>query len=149
MSKGLQEALGVLRSVGGVDELRGLAEVGLAPLARPGVNSHIHLPPNFSAFETVGQAVELAQAQGVALLGVTNYYDYEVYGEFASQAIRRGVFPLFGLEIVSLIAGLQAGGIRGGCIFVARVLLALRLRRSGRLSWWSESAETTPSAWPR
>ena len=112
MSKGLQEALGVLRSVGGVDELRGLAEVGLAPLARPGVNSHIHLPPNFSAFDTVGQAVELAQAQGVALLGVTNYYDYEVYGEFASQAIRRGVFPLFGLEIVSLIAGLQAGGVR-------------------------------------
>ena len=36
------------------------AERGLRPKTRPRVNSHIHLPPNFSAFGSVKQAVELA-----------------------------------------------------------------------------------------
>jgi hypothetical protein len=112
MSKGLQKALDSLGGIGSVDELRSLAEAGLAPAARPGVNSHIHLPPNFSAFETVAQALDLARDQGIALLGVTNYYDYEVYGEFMDQAIRRGIFPLLGLEVISLVPELQASGVR-------------------------------------
>ena len=36
--------------------------------ARGKVNSHVHLPPNFSAFNTVVQAAELAGAQGVGVL---------------------------------------------------------------------------------
>lgn len=79
---------------------------------RPLVNAHIHLPPNFSAFETVEQAVSLADSQGVRVLGASNYYDYGVYTDFAEAADRRGIFPLFGLEIISLIEDLVAKGVR-------------------------------------
>src|SRR5438874_9653272 len=76
------------------------------------VNSHIHLPPNFSAFDSVDQAVALAASEGVAVLGASNYYDYRVYGEFAREAARRGVFPLFGIEIIALIEELALDGVK-------------------------------------
>lgn len=87
------------------------AKAGLAPARRPKVNIHIHLPPNFSAFETVSQAVELAAKQGVGVLGVSNYYDYRVYDEFEKLAQRRGIFPIFGLEIIALLDDLVRAGV--------------------------------------
>jgi len=108
----LQEALAALRDLGSPDELASLAGQGLAPAAQPKVNSHIHLPPNFSAFESVGQAVSLAAEQDVRVVGVSNYYDYGVYGEFVAAARQRGIFPLFGLEIIALIDELVRGGVR-------------------------------------
>lgn len=110
MSQGLKKALDILRGIGSVEELRGLAGQGFAPQPQPGANSHIHLPPNFSAFESVAQAVDLASEQDVRIVGVTNYYDYSVYGEFVSLAAGRGIFPLFGLEIISLIDELVKAG---------------------------------------
>lgn len=74
-------------------------------------NAHIHLPPNFTAFDTVPQAVGMAEAEGVRVLGASNYYDYSVYSDFADEAMRRGVFPLFGTEIICLIDALVQGGI--------------------------------------
>ena len=56
---------------------------------RPAVNSHIHLPPNFSAFNSVQQAIDLASQQSVGVLGVSNYYDYDVYGQFVELARKR------------------------------------------------------------
>jgi len=102
----------VLRDLGEPDELLALASRGLAPARRPKVNSHIHLPPNFSAFESVSQAVSLAAEQGFGVLGVSNYYDYRVYADFIAQARRRGIFPLFGLEIICLIDDLLEAGTR-------------------------------------
>ena len=61
-------------------------------IGRLKVNSHLHLPPNFSAFQTVRQAVELAAEQQIGVLGVSNYYDYDVYG--AQQHA-----PLLGIDI--------------------------------------------------
>ena len=75
-------------------------------------NSHIHLPPNFSAFETVEQAVELAVDQGVRVLGCGNYYDYTVYRRFTETARDKNVFPLFGTEIIALETDLQQANIR-------------------------------------
>lgn len=75
-------------------------------------NSHIHLPPNFSAFTTVQQVIDLAVAQDVRVIGVTNYYDYRVYRQFAKAAKKAGVFPLFGLEIISLVDELIKGGVK-------------------------------------
>ena len=81
--------------------------------ARPGtpiVNTHVHLPPNFSAFETAEEAARLAGAQGVAVLGTSNYSDFGVYEQFAAAAAGAGVVPLFGVEIITLIdAGLDGG----------------------------------------
>jgi len=76
------------------------------------VNAHIHLPPNFSAFDTVEQAVGLAAAEGIAALGASNYYDYTVYQEFAERAAGAGIVPLFGIEIITLDEGLAARGVK-------------------------------------
>lgn len=75
-------------------------------------NSHIHLPPNFSAFTTVKQVIDLAGQQGVRVIGVTNYYDYRVYVEFARLSRAAGIYPLFGLEIISLVDELVKGGVK-------------------------------------
>jgi hypothetical protein len=88
------------------------ARAGYAPSDRPRVNAHIHLPPNFSAFDSVAEAVQLAASEGIGVLGASNYYDYQVYRDFAAEASRRGIFPLFGLEIIALIDDLVRSGTR-------------------------------------
>jgi hypothetical protein len=112
MPQSVEQALAALRGLGTVEQMQARADRGLAPAVRPASNSHIHLPPNFSAFESVRQAVELAARQGVAAVGVSNYYDYEVYGEFVAEARKNGIFPLFGLEIISLVDELAAAGVK-------------------------------------
>ncbi len=84
----------------------------MAPRRRRAVNAHIHLPPNFSAFDSVDQAVTLAAEQQIGVLGVSNYYDFDVYGEFVELARGRGIFPLFGLEIISMQADLRDAGVK-------------------------------------
>jgi hypothetical protein len=106
------DALNALRALGTPDELRALAERGYGPKTPPRVNAHIHLPPNFSAFDSVAQAVALAAEQEIGVLGVSNYYDYEVYGQFVELARGRGIFPLFGLEIISMQAELRDAGVK-------------------------------------
>ena len=78
---------------------------------RPIVNTHVHLPPNFSAFKTAEGAVEMAAAEGVAAIGTANYHDFHVYARFAAAANARGIVPLFGLEIITLIDDLPGGGM--------------------------------------
>ena len=60
----------------------------------------------------MSQAIELAAAQGIGVLGVSNYYDYEVYGDFVEGARKAGIFPLFGLEIICLIDDLVKQGVK-------------------------------------
>ncbi|MBC8103096.1 MAG: hypothetical protein H7Z41_10970 [Cytophagales bacterium] len=75
-------------------------------------NAHIHLPPNFSAFDTVSQALDLAAQQGIEALGVSNYYDFQVYRDFADEAREHGVFPLYGLEVITRIEDLLQSGVK-------------------------------------
>lgn len=91
-----------------------LTEVGAAAEACPRLvnNTHIHLPPNFSAFESVEQAVRLAAEQGVGVLGVSNYYHFGVYADFSRLARQAGIFPLFGTEIICLVDQLVRAGRR-------------------------------------
>jgi len=89
-----------------------LADRGYGPRAPLRTNTHIHLPPNFSAFETVQQAIDLASQQEIGVLGVSNYYDYEVYGDFVERARAKGIFPLFGLEIIAMQADLRDAGVK-------------------------------------
>lgn len=105
-------ALSFFSSIGAPDELRARAAAGPGPEATLRINAHIHLPPNFSAFDTVAQAVDQADAQGIDLLGVSNYYDYTVYDEFARRAATKGIFPLFGLEILTRIEEMQQAGVK-------------------------------------
>jgi hypothetical protein len=101
-------ALAGIRDLGSVAELRAASD-GAAPLKN---NAHLHLPPNFSAFQSVAQAIDLADRQGVAVVGASNYYDYDVYGDFAAMARKRGIFPLFGLEIICLVEELRRQGVK-------------------------------------
>jgi hypothetical protein len=112
MSQAVADALGFVQRLGSPHELAASAASSRPRLARRKVNSHIHLPPNFSAFTTVAQAIELASAQGIEVLGVSNYYDYQVYGDFAAGARQAGIFPLFGLEIICLIDDLVKAGVK-------------------------------------
>ena len=111
MDKNSVQTTDFLKELGAVAAVS--AEAGSAALPESlTYNSHIHLPPNFSAFETVEQAVELAADQGVQVLGCGNYYDYSVYRKFTETAQSKGVFPLFGTEIIALETDLQEKNIR-------------------------------------
>jgi len=112
MGQQVAEALRALRRLAAPDQMRALAEQACGPPRLPRVNAHIHLPPNFSAFKGVQEAVDLAADQGIAALGVSNYYDYEVYGDFVDCARRKDVFPLFGLEIICMDDALRDAGIK-------------------------------------
>ncbi|MCI0498107.1 MAG: hypothetical protein L0Y36_00295 [Planctomycetales bacterium] len=101
-----------LLKLGTVEQIKRRAQEDPQPQRPIVFNSHIHLPPNFSAFETVQQAVDLAARQGVTILGVGNYYDFSVYQAFVQAARSRGIFPLFGTEIIALDTDLQQRGIR-------------------------------------
>ncbi len=76
------------------------------------VNSHVHLPPNFSAFSSIEQLIRMAVEENVRVLGVTNYYDYAVYRQFSNQADQARIFPLFGLEIISRVEELAEAGVK-------------------------------------
>lgn len=70
--------------------------------SRPGGQHPRPRPPNFSAFSTPGEVVEAASAQDVRALGISNFYDQQVYARFADLAVITGIVPLFGLEFITL-----------------------------------------------
>jgi len=78
----------------------------------PIVNTHVHVPPNFSAFTSPEDVVETARAEGVRAIGISNFYDQQVYGRFAELCRAAGIVPLFGLEFITLVPDLEAAGIR-------------------------------------
>lgn len=75
-------------------------------------NMHIHLPPNFSAFDSIEHVIELARKEDIKVLGVTNYYYYDVYSEFKRLALANDITPLFGLEIIAQIDELARESVR-------------------------------------
>ncbi len=78
----------------------------------PIVNTHVHVPPNFSAFSTPEDVVESARAEGVRAIGISNFYDQQVYERFADLCADAGITALFGLEFITLIDDLEAAGVR-------------------------------------
>jgi hypothetical protein len=79
---------------------------------RPAFNTHVHLPPNFSAFETVEDAVETAAREGARVIGSSNFHDFGVYDRFAQAARANGVAALFGLEFISVLEDEQRRGVK-------------------------------------
>ena len=74
----------------------------------PVVNTHVHVPPNFSAFTSVADAVGAAAAQGVRAMGISNFFDQQVYRLFAGG---RGGWTNF---LAALGARLQPSGVEEG-----------------------------------
>ena len=80
--------------------------------ARPIVNAHVHVPPNFSAFRDVEDLVATAVAEGVRVVGASNFHDHRIYRRFAALAEAGGLLPLFSLEFITVVDPLRSAGTR-------------------------------------
>lgn len=87
-------------------------DTSTVPRPRSIVNTHVHLPPNFSAFTSVEDAVRNAAAEGIAVLGASNFHDQRIYARFREVASAAGIVPLYGVEAITVDAVLAAEGIR-------------------------------------
>lgn len=76
------------------------------------VNAHLHTPYSFSAFRDITQALDMAVAENVKVMGVNDFYSTDGYGEWASEAAERGIFPLFNIEYISLNRADQLAGLK-------------------------------------
>ncbi|MDO5727755.1 MAG: hypothetical protein Q4Q03_07510, partial [Bowdeniella nasicola] len=74
-------------------------------------NTHVHVPPNFSAFATVADTFRAASAEGMQAVGVSNFYDQSVYATVQETAASAGITALFGLEFITQDPDLAAEGI--------------------------------------
>ena len=80
------------------------------PVAK--ANTHIHTPWSFSSFESTRQAVELAAAQDVRVLGISDFNTVDGYAEFTEACAARGVFALYNIEFIALDERDKAAGKR-------------------------------------
>jgi len=80
--------------------------------ALPVVNTHVHVPPNFSAFETVDDVIATAVTEDARAVGISNFFDQQVYSRFAETAASAGIVALYGLEFITLIDELAEAGVR-------------------------------------
>jgi hypothetical protein len=76
------------------------------------VNGHFHTPFSFSAFTEIEQPFQLAEAEGVQVLGINDFYTTDGYAEFAKLALKYKIFPLFNIEFMSLQKDLQEANVR-------------------------------------
>jgi hypothetical protein len=76
------------------------------------VNGHFHTPFSFSAFSKIEQVFQLAEAEGVQVLGINDFYTTDGYAEFAGLALKYKIFPLFNIEFMSLQKDLQEANVR-------------------------------------
>ena len=76
------------------------------------VNAHLHTPYSFSAFTDVKQALDMAAAEGVGVVGINDFYSTDGYKDWKEGCAERGLFPLFGIEFISLNSEDQAAGLR-------------------------------------
>jgi hypothetical protein len=85
--------------------------VAAGDVGTPVVNTHVHVPPNFSAFDTPEDAVATAAREGIAVLGTSNFHDLRVYARVAAAAEADGILPLHGIEIIASDEDLRREGI--------------------------------------
>jgi len=72
----------------------------------------MHTPYSFSAFNDVKQALDMAAAEGVKVVGINDFYSMDGYKDWKEGCAERALFPLFGIEFISLNAEDQAAGLR-------------------------------------
>lgn len=76
------------------------------------VNAHLHTPYSFSCFESIPQALDMAAAEGVQVVGINDFYSLDGYKEWSEECSKRCLFPLFNIELIALNTEDQAAGIR-------------------------------------
>ncbi len=76
------------------------------------VNAHLHTPYSFSAFNDVNQALDMAVAEGIKVVGINDFYTTAGYEAWAAGCKDRGLYPLFNIEFISLNEEDQKAGLR-------------------------------------
>jgi hypothetical protein len=76
------------------------------------VNAHLHTPYSFSAFLTIDDALDRAVSENVKVVGINDFYTAEGYEEWAKGCEKRKLYPLFGIEFISLNEADQKAGLR-------------------------------------
>jgi len=76
------------------------------------VNAHLHTPYSFSAFDDVAQALDMAAEENVKVVGINDFYSMDGYREWHDGCAKRGLYPLFGMEMIALNANAQRAGMR-------------------------------------
>ncbi len=76
------------------------------------VNAHLHTPYSFSAFSDISDALDRAVVEGVKVAGINDFYTTAGYEEWAAGCKKRALFPLFGIEFISLNKEDQKAGLR-------------------------------------
>jgi hypothetical protein len=76
------------------------------------VNTHIHTPYSFSAFNSVQEAVDQAAKEKIDVLGINDFYTVEGYKEFFLETGKRRIYPIFSIEFTGLIKEFQKNDIR-------------------------------------
>jgi hypothetical protein len=67
------------------------------------INTHIHTPYSFSAYDSIGEIVATAKHEGVAVLGINDFNTIEGHGHFAEECSKNAIYPLFNIEFATLI----------------------------------------------
>lgn len=78
----------------------------------PKVNAHLHTPFSFSAFRDIDDALDRAAAEHVKVVGINDFYSAEGYEEWSEGCRKRGLYPLFNIELISLNKEDQKAGLR-------------------------------------
>lgn len=76
------------------------------------VNAHLHTPYSFSAFRDIDDALDRAVAEGVQVVGINDFYTARGYEEWSKGCEKRGLYPLFGIELIALDEEDQQAGLR-------------------------------------
>ena len=76
------------------------------------VNAHLHTPYSFSAFENLEDALDQAVRENVKVVGINDFYSTEGFKEWHDGALRRNLYPLFNIEMISLQEEDRSAGIR-------------------------------------
>ncbi len=76
------------------------------------VNAHLHTPYSFSAFRDIPQALNMAVAERIKVMGINDFYSTDGYSEWATECASRGIFPLFNIEYISLNKADQLAGLK-------------------------------------
>jgi hypothetical protein len=76
------------------------------------VNAHLHSPYSFSAFKDIDEALDMAVAEGVKVVGINDFYTTAGYQAWAEGCKARKLYPLFNIEFISLNEADQQAGLR-------------------------------------
>lgn len=82
-----------------------------APVFRE-ANGHIHTPYSFSAFDSLKTIFSMAGDEGIAVLGINDFFVTDGYDVFYLECLRNNIFPLFNIEFIGLMKKEQKSGIR-------------------------------------